>query len=393
MERIAHQIKYLSPLRTIYAMGILFSFHGFFILYINSSFLDNFLSEKFVGLLFTVGSALSLVLLLNASFILRLLGTYRTTALLMALEFLSVIGLAFAQTPLSVTLAFLIYLSVYPFIIYTFDILLEASQQTEDTTGGVRGIYLSFQNIALIISPAIAGLILGESNFSNVYIISALFMIPLYIVFRRTFKNNFEEPEHSSIKLLQTLKDIWANRNVRLIVGAQMLLRIFYAWMTIYMPIYLHVHIGFSWPQIGVMFTIMLMPFVLFELPAGRLADKKYGEREILMFGFIILIIATASLSLFTEPVFLLWAAILFLTRTGASLVDIMTETHFFKHVSKHDGHIIGFFRTTQPLSFLIAPLIATSLLIYMDLRFTFIAVAILLCLGLVLGYKIKDTK
>ena len=64
--------------------------------------------------------------------------------------------------------------------------------------------------------------------------------------------------------------------------------------MVIYTPIYLHEHIGLPWSDIGIIFTIMLLPFVLFEFPAGKLADGKWGEKEPPIIGIILIAVSTA---------------------------------------------------------------------------------------------------
>ena len=115
--------------------------------------------------------------------------------------------------------------------------------------------------------------------------------------------------------------------------------------MTIYTPMYLHKHLGFAWKELGIMFSIMLVPFLLLEAPLGRIADKVLGEKEFLVTGFAIIAIATAVISFMTVSVFFLFALILFTTRVGAAMVEIMTETYFFKKIRAEDAQIIGLMR------------------------------------------------
>jgi len=126
--------------------------------------------------------------------------------------------------------------------------------------------------------------------------------------------------------------------------------------MVVYTPLYLTKYVGFSWAEIGVIFTIMLLPFVIFEIPVGRLADKKYGEKEFLTVGFIIMGIFTMAIGFVTVKNFWLWAAILFATRIGASFVEITCDTYFFKKVDQGKTDVIGFYRLTRPLSYVAAP-------------------------------------
>ena len=132
--------------------------------------------------------------------------------------------------------------------------------------------------------------------------------------------------------------------------------------MIIYSPIYLHEYLGFAWNKIGIIFTIMLLPFVFLDFPLGKLSDK-IGEKKMLFVGFMISAVFTLLIPLILEPTLWLWAMILFTTRIGAAIIEIMSESYFFKSVTERNDDEISFFRNTGPLSFLIAPLCATGLL------------------------------
>jgi Na+/melibiose symporter-like transporter len=224
-----------------------------------------------------------------------------------------------------------------------------------------------------------------------VYLLSFLFLIPSFLVIFHGLKN-IKERIPSLSSMLKRTKLFFSNKNLRNIFIATLLLQIFYSWMVIYTPLYLR-DIGFNWSTIGVMFTIMLLPFVLFELPLGALADKQLGEKEILIFGFIITGVSTALMSFIGVNSFLLWTIVLFLTRTGASFIEVMTETYFFKHVKGNDIDAIGIFRLTRPLSFIIGPLIATITLLLVPQRFIFLVLAFIMLLGLIPASRIEDTK
>src|SRR5574343_531078 len=98
------------------------------------------------------------------------------------------------------------------------------------------------------------------------------------------------------------------------------ILQFFYAWMVVYTPIYLYEHMRFTWDSIGVIFTIMLAPFVIFGLPVGILIDKYHVKKRTLLYiGFVIISLATFMISFIESKDIALWALVLFLTRTGAS--------------------------------------------------------------------------
>jgi MFS family permease len=163
--------------------------------------------------------------------------------------------------------------------------------------------------------------------------------------------------------------------------------------MIIYTPVYLSKYIGFSWGEIGIMFTIMLLPFALFELPIGKLADKKYGEKEILTIGLVIMGLSTLMMSFVSVKSFLLWTVLLFITRTGASFVEITSDSFFFKQVNTANTDEISIYRTTRPLAFIIAPLIATLALQFVPYHYIFLIVGTIVILSTHWSLALKDTK
>ncbi len=162
--------------------------------------------------------------------------------------------------------------------------------------------------------------------------------------------------------------------------------------MVIYTPLHL-VHLGFSWADIGIIFSIMLLPFLFFELPLGPIADKYTGEKEIMAIGFIILGLSTISLSFITSSNLFVWAILLFATRTGASFVEVMSETYFFKQVTGSRIHAISFFRLTRPIALIISPLIASVSILYFGEQYSFIVLGIICLYGLRFVIPIVDTR
>src|SRR3989338_9148141 len=98
-----------DSLSAVYIANLLLSFHYFLILYINSSFLNLYVTEKTVGTLYTAGSVINLILLLIAPYLLNLIGNYRLVLGFIALEGVAVLGLSFASVPTFAVTFFLIH--------------------------------------------------------------------------------------------------------------------------------------------------------------------------------------------------------------------------------------------------------------------------------------------
>ena len=167
----------------------------------------------------------------------------------------------------------------------------------------------------------------------------------------------------------------------------------FFAWMTIYMPIYLFENIGLSWQEIGAVFAIMHIPYVLLEIPWGKIADEILGEKEIMGAGIIIIGLCTISIGFITSKEFWVWACALSLTRIGASMLQVTTESYFFKKINKEDTNKISVFRNASPIAMIVGPILATLALSIANFQELFIILGIIVLLALIPNYKLNDTK
>jgi MFS family permease len=380
-----------QKLGTLYLLTFLFSLHGALPLYINSSFLGTLIPEGLIGFVYTLASLLAIIALIWIPDVLSLLGNYRITFLLLFFQLGITTLLAFSGSPLLGVILLILNLVLFRLVGYNVDLFTEHFS-TDATTGGIRGVFLTIGNVAILVAPTLAGFIVDDNNFFRLYISSALFLIPVLYLLNKRF-STFKDPIYERFLFWRTIKKTYKRKNVRHIMFINFLLRFFYAWMVIYMPIYLNQVIGFSWGQIGGIFSIMLLPFVLFELPLGKLADTKYGEKEILTTGFLVLSIATGALAFLTTTSFIIWASALFLTRTGASMVEIMMESYFFKHIDGSDSPTLSLFRIMQPAAYVIAPLAASISFYLVPFNFLFLILSIITLYGIRHGLALVDTR
>lgn len=299
--------------------------------------------------------------------------------------------MAFGQTGYSVVPAFIGMLVFASIMGLNIDTFLEDETATRNT-GGTRGIFLTAVNAAWVISPLLTGLLLdGTTNYRLVYIGALVLTVPFAYLIRKNFAN-FKDPHYSHATVKATAHKVFHSRDLKKIFVANLILQSFYAWMVIYTPIYLYKYIGFGWDDIGLMFTIMLLPFILVDYPLGKLADKKYGETEIMSIGFVILGFSTIALAYINNNNIFLWTGILFLSRVGAASVEMMIETYFFKKVPEKDLDVLGFFRITRPAAYIIAPFIATLALGVMGHQAMFIILGVMCLCGLYFSLTIRDT-
>ncbi len=381
--------------KVLYSAMILLSLHWSVVIYINSSYLEQYLTDTTVGFLYTVSALLTIFFFLTMSQLLNRTGKHLLTLTLAILECLTLIGLALATTPLLLMPLFIVHLTVVPLILFNLDIYMEELiGDDEHGTGGKRGILLTIMSLAGACAPLLSGYLIGEGEpqFAHAYFASALLMVPFIMIIMWRFKA-FEDTKYPSIAVIEGFKQFWVRKNLRSVFIAHFTLQLFFAWMVIYTPLYLADHIGLSWTSIGEILFIGLMAYVLFEYFVGVIADRWTGEKEFMALGFLILIIATTWFAFIESASIGVWMFAMFMTRVGASFVEVTTESYFFKHTHSKDTSIISFFRMTRPLSYVLGALLGSLTLYLLPFNILFLVLGLLMLPGLCFALTIKDTK
>lgn len=389
MRHVHHHNQNLI-LYAICFIGFVFTLHIALPVYINSTFLSQYTTEAIVGMIYTISAIATIAGLAIVNPILRKFGNYQVSTWLLIMQIACLAGLIVSQSIFFILPFFLIHIVLNNLVGFTIDIFLESNSDNTHT-GGIRGMFLTAVNIAWILSPLLASSLIGTDDYWKLYAGGIGLALPLLFLIQRNFKK-FKDPQYPSTSFSATLKRVWNNERFYYIFVTNVVLNTFYSWMVIYTPIYLHQHVGFDWDTIGIIFTIMLLPFVLFQYPLGKLADSKYGEKEFLALGFIIMGISTIALAFVTGANVWLWASLLFVTRIGASIAEIMIETYFFKQIHTTDSNILSMYRITRPIAYITAPIITAIGVYLMDLKFTFALLGLIVLCGLYFIYQIKDT-
>lgn len=385
------EIASSKKLKSVYWAGFLLAIHLASVSYINSSLLSQYVGSNVLDFMYIAGAVISMISLLLAPLFLRKYGSLLTILFFATFKLLATFGLALADKTSLIIPFFLINISTDSILYLCLDVNLEKETKSESTTGGKRGIFLTVQNFAWVLAPLALVFLATQKSFDKVYLLSG-FALFVFLVTAILFFNNVREENKIESKMLPALKQLAKGGDISRIIWSQLILNFFYSWMIIYMPLLLSQELGYSWDKIGIMFVIMLLPFVLLELPAGILSDKKIGEKEILIFGFLVMFLSTLAIPFLGYASLTIWALTLFATRVGASLVEISSESYFFKHVKDEDTGIMSVFRIVKPVSYMLAPLIAMPVMHFFSYSTSFYFLAFFVLLGLFFVPKV-DTK
>jgi len=351
--------------RVIISLGnFFFALFSTIITYMMIPYLSSFMSEVAAGLVIAGGAVLSCIVF---PFLPRLVTRYgaQQLAIVFALiELLALFGLAAAPGAIAGAFFAAVAFSLQPFLAYELDLLLEATVAEEGTTGRVRTLFITAWNIAALAAPLLIGALLASSDaYASVFLAAALAIVPFIVLFAGRTLPAGRVPQIANIG--ETLRSILRDRDLAAVTFGHLLLYLFFVWAPFYTPLYLHEVLGIPWSELGWMFAVMLVPYVLIEYPAGILADKWIGDKELMFAGFLIMGSSLAAIGLLTpsSPLMLI-LAILVASRAGAALVESMTEGHFFRRVSEKDIGSVSIFRGIWPLSDIIAPVVGSIILV-----------------------------
>lgn len=380
-----------TKINRMYVLSFLFTLHIALSAYVNSTFLTGIISEKYVGILYTIASVLALLLLSKSSTILKYFGNRKLILWLLLINMISLVGMITSSSSYIIGTSFVAFISTNSLILLCLDIFIEHFQNKE-TVGRNRGIYLTIINIAWMISPLITSFFMTqEGGYKSIYILAFLSVVLMTVGLIFSVRS-FEDSVYKKTPFLEAFRFLKTNHHIMAITTINFLLQFFYTWMVVYTPIYLFKHIGLGWEQIGIIFTIMLAPFVLFSLPVGILIDKYHVKRRTLLYiGFVIISISTLCIPFIATQKIYIWAIVLFLTRTGASIIETTSEIYFFTHVGEEDAYLLGIYRDMAPVAFIIAPLLATIVFLYLPFKYLFVILGIILLTGLYYIPKLKQ--
>jgi Na+/melibiose symporter-like transporter len=385
-----------KPWSGLYAALTTLSFHWSIVIYINSSYLEQFLSERDISVLYIAGAMITILCFFAAPRMLQYFGNYTLTLFFGILECISLLGMAFGDTTAAAALWFTVHSIAVSLLLLHADIFMEDMIGAEEGgTGAKRGLLLTIMSFMAAAATLVSGFLLGngEPRFVLAYTTSALMLVPFLLLIMQNFRT-FKDPAYPRIALISALRAFWSRKDIRNVFCATFLLQLFFVWMVIYVPLYMEKMMGFDWETIGAILFVGLLAYALFEWPIGLIADRWLGEKEMMAVGFLIIAVATSWIAFLKPDALLAWFVVMFVTRIGGSLVETTTESYFFKHTEGKDASLVSLFRVTRPLSYVIGAFLGgLTLSLLPTYNLLFVVLGFLMIPGLFFAMALRDTK
>lgn len=380
----------LEKIQLVSFISFLMGFSGALLSYITSFYFKLATGTDNVGVYFLIASIVLLISTLNLHKLIELLGRSGVFYALFILRIIATITLIFLPVSITGIVMLVLFIGFEGLSWVSLDSILE-SFSTDRMSGRIRGVFLTIMNTGLLLGPFFSTRILDEFNFIGVFILSLIIQCLVFFITLIGFRgvnHRFGKKETVS----ELIKKARKRKNVLKAYYISSVLEFFYAIMIIYTPLYL-LGLGFSWVEIGVAFFIMLVPFIITQYPIGLLADKKMGEKELLILSIFIMGLSTLYFYFETSSNIYAWAIILFVTRIGASLIEVLRDSYFYKRIDAGDVDLIDFFRTSRPVAYICATGLASIVLLFFSLKTIFLFLAIVIFSALYPAFELVDNK
>jgi MFS family permease len=340
-----HAIIKNKLLVVTYLLTILYALHYGIPLYATSSYLHQYFNSSWVSALYMLGSFAALIGSMSVARYMRKFHSYGFTAAVVVAEIITVIAFGITQNPFFIGLFFAAHFLLQTLLYICLNVFIESFSKHAET-GSIRGLFLTLLNIGILVSPIIGGVILSLSSFTMLYTVSALMLIP-FLILLKIYLYHIDEPAYERINMLQALRSAWGNRNIRAALIAEFVVQCFYAVMIIYSPLYLAT-LGIPLTTyLGVILPFALIPLVVLPYELGYLADKKWGEKELMIGGLLVLALTVFLCVVVKSPNPTVWMLIFLLSRIGAACVETMAFAYYFKKVGPEDASLTAVFTNT----------------------------------------------
>lgn len=371
-------------------VAFLLGFLDAFSIYILSSYFSAVSGSDNVGVFYLIAYGGVLLSLFYLQPLIRAIGKARALYLFLGITILASVMLT--RLDVSWTAAFLIivFMIALNVVWTTLDIFLESFSK-DRLSGRIRGRYLTIVSAGFLVAPMLATAVLERAGYGGIFFVLVLGYIAAFLVALIGFRNDngvFQE----KILLRHTVRKMMREKDLLRIYHISFTLEFFYAMMVVYTPLYLR-SLGYAWNEIGIIFTIMLIPFVLLQYPVGILADKRLGEKELLIGSILIAALTTGALGLLGVQNLWIWGGALFLTRIGIAGLEVLRDSYFYKQIDGDNMDVIAFFRTARPVANILGALISAVVLVFFPLQSIFFIAAFMLFVSLFSAGTLEDTQ
>lgn len=250
--------------------------------------------------------------------------------------------------------------------------------------GEFRSFFGTFVNTGMLIGPVIGGYLASNLGIRFPYIFASFWLIaPLILSFRVR-----EERSAETFSLGEVTKTFLRHGELKILAFCSVSLYFWYASKWTFGPLLL-ADLGYGTHIIGIWLGVSVIPFLIFQIPIGKLADK-LGKTKMMYLGFLISAIFLVPLGFLGSISGLL--LLVFIVSIGTTFVEPLIEARVTDIVPKEQyGGYSGIFELAKTLGLMLGPLISSIFVHFFALSHSFIPAAILFSVAviIILGQKL----
>lgn len=253
--------------------------------------------------------------------------------------------------------------------------------------GEFRSFYGTFANAGIFIGPLIGGFLAERFEIRTPYIFSALLLLASLVLVFKLKDNNRDSGRNSTRNgigkddLLVLLREFNQHRELKVLAICTVSLFFWYSAKWVFGPLFLR-NLGYNPFIIGLWLGISAAPFLLFQIPLGKLGDR-IGKTKMIYLGFLISTLFIIPLGFLKLLPGLL--ATIFIISLGTTFVEPLIEARVTDIVPRERyGAYSGIFEFAKTLGFLLGP-VSSSIFVYLfGISFSFIPTVIIFILTLI---------
>lgn len=377
-----------KKIHLLYGMSFLLGLCGSLVMYTASSYFSEAWNTENIGWIYFFVYSISFLELLFFDRLVYAWGKSMVLFFLLFSQILVFLGLSsFDPSPLpSIFLILGLFLGK---VLWTaLDSLLEG-YSVDSRSGRIRGIFLASMNAGLFFGPFLSTKIIDVFGYQKLYTLTLVLFCFLLILSMWTLSLH-----NQKISQTRNLRDVFHemknNKDLFFIYWLAFTLEVFYAVMIIFTPLYL-TSLGMSFSDIGIILSLALLPFIFLQYPVGYIADRFLGEKELMIVALTIMGMGVFCLPFLESNSVFLWSSILIFGRVGASFLEVLRDSYFYKKIDGDAVGLISYFRTAGSLGYIVVALTSSLFLVFFDISQVFWLAFICIVLALYPALSLRD--
>lgn len=251
-----------NKVRLVSLVSFLLGFLDAFFIYVLSTYFSIISASDNVGIFYLIAYGIVFLCLFYLQPLIRRIGRAHALYLSLGVSICASAVLAATTTPFVLIVAALALIVATNVTWVALDILLESFSQ-DQVSGSIRGLYLTIMNAGLLAAPFLSLKALDAFDYSGIFLTLVVGYTLVFIIALLSFRTD-NKVFQQKLRFGSTLKIVLQKRNLFRIYQVSFAMEFFYALMIVYTPIYLR-SLQFSWDDIGIIFTLMLIPFVVLQ--------------------------------------------------------------------------------------------------------------------------------